>query len=141
LNGKCGLVNQTCQEIILIYDEVLFPSNGLLSAQKNGKYGVINLNNEVIVDFVYERISRFQEGYAPVENGYKFGYIDTTGSLVIDLKYDYANSFVNGMAFVIVGDHCFYINKYDNIIYSSNRLNINKLIHENISFHPGSTQK
>jgi hypothetical protein len=79
----------------------------------------------LVVDFVYDSISRFHERYAIVVNEWEAGYIDTSGNVAIDLTYDYANSFSNGIAFVIFKDNSFYINKYNQAIYSSKNLNIN----------------
>ena len=90
-------------------DEELF----LYPIKYNGKYGVINQYGEVIVEPVYESVSKFSEGMARVsaEKHGKYGYINTEGELVIPMMYKSAYDFSEGLAAVWEGSRAGYIDK------------------------------
>ena len=50
-----------------------------MPVKKNGKYGYINENNEIIIPFVYDSASQFSEGFAIVEKFGKPGFVDRYG--------------------------------------------------------------
>ncbi|MFI3249902.1 MAG: WG repeat-containing protein [Eubacteriales bacterium] len=58
----------------LKYEEIIAPqyedgssfSNGLAAVKKDGKWGYINQDNQVVVDFLYDDAGHFNEGYAVV---------------------------------------------------------------------------
>lgn len=54
-------------------------SENLILVKKNGKYGFIDFNNKVIIDFIYDKAAVFYGNYAYVEIGHKVGFIDKTG--------------------------------------------------------------
>ena len=53
----------------------------------DGKYGVIDTNANLVVDFVYDRISSFYKGYAIVTKENCVGIINTKGEIVVEIKY------------------------------------------------------
>lgn len=76
-------------------------SEGLLAVKKDGKWGFLNEDGAVVVDFLYdpyESTTYYDETYEYVYtavNGYisvlkdgKWGLIDTQGNIVIDISYD-----------------------------------------------------
>lgn len=75
------------------------------------KYGIINNSGEVIVELIYDEISKFSEGLAAVKLNGLWGYINTLGELVIPLQYNFADSFHEGLAKVTnITDLTGYIN-------------------------------
>ncbi|MCL2125581.1 MAG: WG repeat-containing protein [Oscillospiraceae bacterium] len=75
------------------YDDARFYSEGLAPVKKDGKWGYIDMNNNIIIDFKYDVANPFSEGYAVVgdyadsENWegeivkyVKLGFIDATGN-------------------------------------------------------------
>lgn len=82
------------QNIILpfIYDDISFSKEGLISAKKDGKYGVIDINGNEILPFVYDYLSRFKEGLAIVVKidgkNTKQGFINKTGKVVVPMEYE-----------------------------------------------------
>lgn len=61
-NKRFGLLNETLDKIILPfeYEEIQDPNNRsdyCIVAKKNGKYGMVNLKNEVILPFAYDSIT------------------------------------------------------------------------------------
>lgn len=83
------------------FDYLEFSDDGeILAAQRDSRYGYINLKGEILVPFEYEYAYPFENGYARV--GYQaepdaglsdagriyWGMIDTSGKTVIPMEYD-----------------------------------------------------
>lgn len=66
----------------------------------NGKYGVIDTNANLIVDFVFDHIDSFDKGHAIVRKDGSEGIINTKGEFVVDLIYDDISNFNEGYACV-----------------------------------------
>ena len=89
-NGKYGLADTTGTILIKPFYEYLtyFSDNGLALAKKNSKFGYINENGIVIIDFKFDEARGFRNGLAAVKINGKWGFIDKQGQFVIDPKYD-----------------------------------------------------
>ncbi len=61
---------------------------GLASVSKNGKYGYINQNGEVVIPFSYDRTYDFSDGVAKVEKDGKFGYINKNGEKITEIIFE-----------------------------------------------------
>jgi hypothetical protein len=61
--------------------------DGLLAAQKDGLWGYINTDNEVVIDFEYQWVSNFYDGEAIVLKNEVFDLIDVSGESVLDKTY------------------------------------------------------
>ena len=83
------------------YDDLGNYSEGLIWAEKDKKYGYIDINNNVVIPFIYDRAYDFSDGLAAVEKYdhimntvmgpypyYKTGFIDKHGDFVIYPKYN-----------------------------------------------------
>lgn len=84
----------------------------------NGKFGVIENNGKIIVDYKYDFIWPYNEGVALVKLNNKYGFINKKGNLTIPLIYDDALSFSEGLAPVLLkseGNSWGYIDKKGNI--------------------------
>lgn len=96
LECKSGVfvVNNEGNMIIPIgcYDAVKYAYDDCMLAEKEGLWGVVSLNNEVLIDFQYERIS--PEGcynsrcYSVEDEDGKVGVIDENGNVLITPEYD-----------------------------------------------------
>ena len=112
-NGKVGYMNiqgkllvptvyDSMQDPDDKYDETWAesPSQNRIVVSKNGKLGIIDTSNKVIMPFTnkYNSIESFSEGMAPVmSKSYKWGFIDTDGKEVISPKYDGTNGHFGGV--------------------------------------------
>ena len=68
-------------------------TNGLIPVEnKEGKWGVINSNLEVIVDFKYDFIAQFSDGYAQFQQG-DVGLMNTKGEHVLEPIYATLNRY------------------------------------------------
>mgnify|MGYP001179585168 CR=1 FL=1 len=85
--------------------------NGLASVKLNNKWGYINKNGELIIDYIFEEAYEFYEGLAAVKYKNKWGYINKMGNIVIPYKYDGASIFSEGLASVEINGKRGYIDK------------------------------
>jgi WG containing repeat len=87
---KYGLADTT--GIILIkpiYEKLeYFSKNGLAVAKRDGKFGFINSNGEIIIDFIYNDAKGFKYDLAPVKINGKWGFINHKGKFKINPIYD-----------------------------------------------------
>lgn len=88
--------------IPFIYQDIGFSyqATDFIPAKKDGKYGYINLKNQIRIPFRYHEAKMFRNGMARVkEKGWNF--IDTSGkSLRIQHRYSFADDFQLGTALV-----------------------------------------
>ncbi len=64
-------------------------NNNLLLSKKDGRYGYINRDGNIVIDYIYEDAQELNEyGYAAVKKDGKWGAIDKTGAVVVSCSYD-----------------------------------------------------
>lgn len=87
-------------DLNLEIDTALSFSEGLAPASKDGKWGYINKQGEVVIDFQYDGAMPFSEGRALVLKDDYMGFIDKKGNEVIPCEYDNIGQegFQNGVA-------------------------------------------
>lgn len=67
--------------------------NTLFLSKKDNKYGYVNKDGNLVVDYTYEDAGEFNAyGFAPVKQDGKWGAIDLTGAVVIRPTYDLQNN-------------------------------------------------
>jgi len=89
----------------IFFEQVRSYSEGLAPAQKNGKWGYINISGEFVVPPTYDRAGGFSEGIASVyKNDAGWGFIDREGHLIADTKYKTFTSFKQGRTIVFDND-------------------------------------
>ena len=70
-------------------DKDILPANTLYLDKKDGKYGFINKDGEVIVDYIYDDATEQNAyGYAGIKKDGKWGSIDSTGKIVQEPIYN-----------------------------------------------------
>lgn len=99
---KCGVIEvETGKTLIPFeYDEINLPSEELLCAKKNDKYGYVNIKNKIIIPFIYDDAKDFSEGLALVGKNdkvmmtriglmwkKKYGFINKRGEAEIPFKF------------------------------------------------------
>ncbi len=68
------------------YDDAGFFYEGIASVERNGKFGLINKKNELIVDFIFDDIETDRELYI-VTSGDYLGVINRSGEYLFDTVY------------------------------------------------------
>ena len=63
-------------------------ANTLYLSKQNGKYGFVDKNGVVIVDYIYDDATEQNEyGYAGVKKDGRWGAIDSTGKVIVNPTY------------------------------------------------------
>ncbi len=75
-------------------------ANTLYLSKSNDKYGFVNSNGVVVVNYIYDDATEQNDyGYAAVKKDGKWGAIDSTGKVVVEPKYNFSQntiiSFIN----------------------------------------------
>ncbi len=102
-DGQAGYINRTGRVVIpLVYDDTYPFSEGLGLVKKDGMYGFVDLEGEVI-EPGYLSAGSFSGGLAVVETEKgDWGYINRNGDWVIEPQYDRAWGFSEGIAQVLL---------------------------------------
>lgn len=67
----------------------IFTTNTLFKSKQNDKYGFVDKNGNVKVDYIYDEVTdQNKDGYAGVKKDGKWGSIDSKGDIVIEPTYD-----------------------------------------------------
>lgn len=73
---------------------------GLAKVNKDGKFGYVDQNGNVIIPLIYQDAMTFNEGYAAIKLDNKWGFVDSTGKVIISPEYEEAGSFFESLSSV-----------------------------------------
>lgn len=69
--------------------------NTLFLSKKDNKYGYVNKDGNLVVDYTYEDAGEFNTyGFAPVKKDGKWGAIDKSGAVIIQPTYNLQNNLI-----------------------------------------------
>jgi hypothetical protein len=89
-----------------------FHDKGFIVAYKDNKAGVIDINENIVIDFIYDRIiaiKDYRKHLIKVEKNEKWGIIDKTGKTIVPVKYEKVSFCDSG----IIKAECFKKYTYD----------------------------
>ncbi|MHA4847771.1 WG repeat-containing protein [Flavitalea antarctica] len=119
-NGKWGYMNNKLEFIITAkfanagdFNEGLAAVSNLVdegTGSLKEYYGFIDSTGKLVVEFRYDRVLDFSEGFAVVVEHGKYGYINKDGVELIKPQYEDAASFSEGLAAVKINDKNGFIN-------------------------------
>ena len=67
----------------------IYPQNTLYLSKKDGKYGFVDKDGNVVVDYIYDDATNQNEyGYSAIKSEGKWGSIDSKGNVVIQPTYN-----------------------------------------------------
>lgn len=78
---------------------------------KDGRWGYIDANGKMAINFQFEEVADFSEGLAAVKTGNRWGFIDEDGKFAINPQFDKVGSFTDGLVAVNVGHQWGYSDK------------------------------
>lgn len=83
-NKLWGCCNKTGKVLIpLIYEDIgIKVGEGLVRVKKNGKWGFVDINNNIVIDFKYDFACNFSKGKAYTIIGHSSGSIDKRGNKI-----------------------------------------------------------
>lgn len=102
---------------------------GYAKVERNGKWGIIDMEANMLIPIIYDQIDNFSEGYAKVTLNGKNGYVSTDAKIILPIEYDQAGNFKNGKVEVSKNGKWGMINhkgeeiiplKYDQIRFTNN---------------------
>ena len=99
-HGNYGLIGKNGEILIDPKYESLEPlANPLFyRARKDGVYGVVDINDRVIVPFEHTFVGNMNEDIIVVSKDKMFGCYDKDGKIVVPLEYEEIREYVGGMA-------------------------------------------
>ena len=66
----------------------IFPENILFASEKDGKWGFVDKNNNVKIDYQYDKVTELNElGFAGIKKDGKWGVIDKEGNIILEPTY------------------------------------------------------
>ncbi len=82
--------NETAKQKIKECEDFLqeTPARLMKKQGKNGKYGFIDENGNVVVDFIYTEIRAFANDLAPVKRDGRWGFVNKKGKELVKCRYD-----------------------------------------------------
>lgn len=99
------------------YDNAKDFSEGFAAVKKDGKWGFIDTNGNMVIEPKYIAVWSFSEGLAAVQiQDGKWGFINTEGNEVIKPQFDAAWYFSEGLAVIKQGKYFGYINTSGEIV-------------------------
>lgn len=67
----------------------LFPDNGLYAAKKDGKWGFVDKNGNVKIDYQYEKVTELNpKGFAGIKKNGKWGVINKDEEVILEPTYN-----------------------------------------------------
>lgn len=112
---KWGYLSYPSMEVKIpfIYDDIEPMNNqtGEIFAQKDGFWGVIDINNKVIVPFDYQDLDEEFNGMRSFKKEGLWGFMNSKGKEVIPPRFKYKSKFYSDKAYVQENGSYIYINK------------------------------
>jgi len=99
--GKAYLIVGGQQTEHYFEDARPFSTEGYAAIKRNGKWGYIDTNGNVVIDCIFDDALSFGQHLAAVQLGEFWGYISRYGRIVIEPVFIEAKSFSNGSAPVL----------------------------------------
>ena len=121
VDNKYGLIDRTGRYVVKPrFADISTFDQHELAVVKYGKdqdrYGLINMEGQLITTVDYRAIGPFSEGLASAKTRQGTGFINTDGKLVIQDKYAKVGAFHEGRAMVQLNNRCGYIDQEDELV-------------------------
>ena len=99
-------------------DFEIFPNNTLFASEQDGKWGFVDKNNNIKVDYQYDKVTEVNElGFAGIKKDGKWGVIDKNGNIILEPTYEISDQ--NGEPYFI-GKYYKVISGYEEEYYTDN---------------------
>lgn len=67
----------------------IFPENTIFAKSQNGKWGFVDKNGQVIIDYQYDEVTEQNEyGFAGIKKDGKWGIVDKNGKIIVEPIYE-----------------------------------------------------
>ena len=99
-NHKCKVINQDGKVILDGYDDIQYKKEAVISeffVKKNGKWGIINEKDEILLDFQFESLDDYEDKYIIAKKDGKLGLLeDGTYKQIFPFEFNYLKRISNG---------------------------------------------
>ncbi len=104
-NNKFGLVNSANAEIVvpLEYESIEYTRNETAVAIKEGRFGVIDVRNKIVVPFIYDSIMNHYDGFAVYKDELA-GFINEEGSVILPVEFYNISEVKDGYITAVIND-------------------------------------
>jgi TolA-binding protein len=110
-NELWGFANQAVKlKVKYQYEHVTPFKNGRATVSKEGKTGVINVDNEFVIPLKYDQIKYYNDTLLQVTNVGFTGLIDLNDNVVLPIKYSGIYSVTKEIVRIELGDNMAYLN-------------------------------
>lgn len=115
---KAHYFSQHTGKKLFHYDDGKMFNDGMAIVEKDGKWGIIDNNNKVIIPFQYDRLTMsYKEPYWIIaRKNEKEGMIDRQGQIQIPFEYDDIGQFSDGLAKVEKEGKTAFINTHNKVV-------------------------
>ena len=73
--------------------QTIFSSNDIFAKEKDGKYGFVSANGNVVVEYIYDEVTELNKyGFAGIKQDGLWGVINAKGKIVLEPTYNLDNS-------------------------------------------------
>ncbi|EAK0958561.1 WG repeat-containing protein [Campylobacter lari] len=133
LESKCHSDEASCKILQAIYKEkcdkgdrkacinaYIHKHKDLRAIKDNNQWNLVNENNKILVENVFDYTWDFGEGLAGVKLNGKWGFIDTSGKIAIEPKFDGIGYFSEGLAAIKPNNKWGFIDKSGKLIIKLN---------------------
>jgi hypothetical protein len=118
--NKFYFINRLGQKISDLFDDVNEVSNDLYVAKKDSLYGALNLFGKTQIDFQFQKLGDFINGYAYYVNNNKYGIITKNGETIIS-NLNWVSNLNEDSVFIIKYDHFYGIlNQFGHTLLEAN---------------------
>lgn len=109
--GLSGYISKTGKEVISCQYDELTVDNKFIWVKKDKKWGLFNLNGNMLSAPRFDEISFFSEGLAWVQIKEEYGFINEEGVMLMSPRYVWAEPFHDGLAMVLKDGRNGFVNK------------------------------
>ena len=81
------IISVTINIILLVFAFYTISNNKLYASYKNGKWGFVDVNQKVIVDYKYDFVTEFQNGVAGFKINGLWGVLSDDGKVQLEATY------------------------------------------------------
>ena len=89
--------------------------------RRNGKWGLIDLNSSLIVDYQFDDLGQLHGGLAAAKVDNKAGFISLGGSWTIQPRFDNCYRFFGLLAVATKGNTYSYVRRSGTVVWESER--------------------
>ena len=104
LNDKYGYIDTSGKEVVpVIFDGIQWYSkNGVVAVLKEKKWGLFDNKGRMILDFKFDYIGNFEDGFASAMLNGKYGIVNKYGETILPFQYDGTSMFTENRAWVLL---------------------------------------